>query len=105
MNVYTKEYLICPWCGEHSKCQVDHLYSEPHFPVSFGPWYCEVCGRGIDGKVNAPHDVTVWKSKLERSWTRQMVLLRFDGKDCPVFFVMEHNRYHGEERSLSLIHI
>ena len=96
-TTYRQEFLVCPWCGEESGCRVDHLYDMKAFSGAFGPWHCEHCKRGIEGRVRSPGDVKVWRSKLQRSFSRSMALLKFDGKDGPVFFVMDHDRYHGED--------
>jgi ribosomal protein L37AE/L43A len=96
VTLYRHEFAVCPWCGEESGGRVDHLYDRPN--TSFGPWFCEKCSRAFKGVAHAPGDVTITKDeKNTTSWTRQMVLLKFDGKDGPVFFVMDHKRYHTGE--------
>lgn len=95
MALYRHEFVICPWCDEQSGRRVDHLYDD-RMPRTFGPWYCEECRRGFSGTVRAPSDVEVTRENDGApSFSRSMALLRFDGKSGPVFFVMDHNRYHS----------
>lgn len=93
MALYQHDFAICPWCGEQSGGRVDHLYGDA-LPASFGPWYCKECRKPFRGKVNAPGDVTIERAEGHKDrFSRSMALLKFDGKDGPVFFVMDHNRY------------
>lgn len=95
--IYTKDFLICPWCDGESECQVSHLYGDRDFRGGFGPWACKVCNGWIEGKITGKRDVTVWKSSLWRPNTDGVALLKFDGKEGPVFFILECSRYHGNE--------
>ena len=93
MALYRQEFIICPWCEEESGCRVDHLYGGTNFQ-RIGPWYCNECRKPIMGKINAPGDVEITKGDdSKRSFSRSMALLKFEGKDGPVFFVMDHDRY------------
>lgn len=92
MALYRHEFVICPCCGEESGARVDHLYDDA-LPRSFGPWYCDRCGGPFSGTVMAPGVVEIRKDERRESFTRSMVLLKFDGKDGPTFFVMDHKRY------------
>lgn len=44
--------------------------------------------------MNAPGDVTIERDADATFTSRQMVLLKIEAKDGPVFFVMDHPRYH-----------
>jgi hypothetical protein len=91
--LYRQDFLVCPWCGEESGCRVDHLYGSASFQT-FGPWYCHECRKPITGKINAPGDVDVRRDETcTRSFSRSMALLKFEGKDGPTYFVMDHDRY------------
>lgn len=92
MALYKQDFAICPWCNGESGCRVDHLYND-HWG-GFGPWACKECRRHFRGKVNAPGEVTVERDKDATFTSRQMVLLKIEGKACPVYFVMDHPRYH-----------
>lgn len=92
-QLYRHEFLVCPWCGEQSGQRVDHLYDGGPFSDGFGPWYCKECRRGIQGRVIGPGDVQIWKSSTAARFSRSMALLRFDGADRAVFFVIDHDRF------------
>lgn len=98
-GLYKRDFAVCPWCEQESGGRVDHLYDQT--PRDAGPWYCDECGRPFRVRVNAPGDVTIMKVEdWKRRSTRSMALLKFDGKDGPVFFVMDHDRYwDGENES------
>lgn len=93
-NIYRHDFIICPWCEEQSGCRVDHLYDGSSFAHGFGPWYCAECRKGFTGKVNSPGDVDINKYISRETRTRSMALLKLDGKEGPVFFVMDHDRYN-----------
>ena len=89
--LYQKDFVICPWCDKQSGKGVSHLYDiAPH---DFGPWYCDACGKGFNGRVNARGDVTILRIDAARKFTRSLVLLKLDATDGPVYFIMDHNRY------------
>jgi hypothetical protein len=95
MALYKHEFAVCPWCEQKSGRRVDHLYGDRH-PVTAGPWYCDECKRPFRVKVNAPGDVELTKDEGNgQSFTRSLALLKFEGKEGPVFFVMDHNRYRS----------
>jgi ribosomal protein L37AE/L43A len=45
-TVVTHTYIVCPYCGEDEK-RVDHLDAAGR---TFGPWYCDECGKAYRGK-------------------------------------------------------
>lgn len=96
MALYRHEFCICPWCGEQSGRRVDHLYHDA-LPRAAGPWYCEECRKPFKVKVIAPGDVEITQTETRGIFSRSMALLKFEGKDGPVFFVMDHNRYRESE--------
>lgn len=98
-QLYRHEFLMCPWCSEQSGCRVDHLYDGSFFAAGFGPWYCKLCGNGIEGRVISPGNVEVRKSDTRRTFSRSMALLKLEGKKDTVFFIMDHNRYHSGDPS------
>lgn len=61
-------FLICPECGDE-RSRLDHLT----VGTSFGPWYCDECGLGINGKVTADGpEIEIHKDRLVKTF----VLLR-----------------------------
>jgi hypothetical protein len=96
MALYRHDLAICPWCEGESGHRVDHLY-DGHMPANAGPWYCKECRRSFRVKVNAPGDVELTKYEDNRPFTPSLALLKFDGKDGPVFFIMKHDRYRSSE--------
>lgn len=97
MALYKHEFAMCPWCDEKSGGRVDHLY-DMAMPCSFGPWQCDKCKKQFRGTIIAPGDVSLVRDESARdSFSRSIALLKFDGKEGPVYFVMDHNRYHNGE--------
>lgn len=97
MTLYRHEFAVCPWCEGETGQRVDHLYGDK-MPSKVRSWYCDECGKPFDVLVKAPGDVEITKAEgSKQSFSRSMALLKFDGKDGPVFFVMDHNRYHNGE--------
>jgi hypothetical protein len=47
------------------------------------------------GSRVAPGHVAIRKSASKRTFSRSMALLKLEGKDGTVYFVMEHSRYHS----------
>lgn len=95
MSLYRQDFAMCPWCDQQSGGRVDHLY-DGRLPCDFGPWYCDECRMPFRGTVKAPGDVTLYRDENNKQrFSRSMALLKFDGKDGPVFFVMDHNRYNN----------
>lgn len=92
MTIYQQDFLICPWCDQQSGQRVDHLYSDA-LPRAFGSWECKECGRSFRGTVTAPGTVTLERDEAAKVYGRALALLRFNGKDGPVYFVMDR-RYH-----------
>lgn len=90
MGLYTYDYVMCPWCEGKTGSRVDHLYPGP---TSFGPWYCDSCGQSFSGEVLAPGNVTVVRAPGKQQRTRSMALLKFDGREAPVYFVFDHGQY------------
>lgn len=90
-TIYTKDFCVCPWCEARTDSALDHLYDKPG--GTFGPWYCSECRAPFSGRINAPHDVTLWKEQnADSAFSPSVALIRFDGKDGPTFFVMKHDR-------------
>lgn len=94
MALYRHELAICPWCEGESGHRVDHLYGD-RMPTTAGPWYCNECRQSFRVKVNAPGDVELAKEIGRDAFTPSVALLKFDGKDGSVFFVMKHDRYRS----------
>jgi hypothetical protein len=98
LSLYRHDFLVCPWCNEESGCRIDHLYGDKNWK-EVGPWYCGECRKPIRATINAPGDVVVTRDEKDRrGWSRSMALLKLDGRDGPVFFVMDHDRYWNGER-------
>lgn len=96
MTLYRHELATCPWCNGASGHRVDHLYAHP-LPCRFGPWRCAECDKSFEGTVRAPGDVELIKDETASATARAMSLLKFDGKDGPTFFVMDHRHYSAQD--------
>lgn len=94
-SIIRHDFAICPWC-ETEGGRVDHLYGD-RMPAKAGPWSCKECGNAYNILVRAAGDVDVTKTEGRGHTTRAMALLKFDGKNGPVFFVMDHGHYHSGE--------
>jgi hypothetical protein len=92
MALYRHEFAMCPWCDGESGSRVDHLYDQK-LPTTFGPWYCDECGAPFSGIVLEPGNVEFRKEEKRDGFRRCMALLKFERKDGPTFFVMDHKRY------------
>ena len=95
MAIYKQDLAICPWCAGESGQRVDHLYDEA--PRNFGSWDCKNCGMSFQGRVNAPGDVTIEKDERSHKNRRALTLLKFESKDGPTFFVIDHKHYGAPE--------
>ena len=95
MALYHHDLAICPWCGAESGHRVDHLYGDKAWHEA-GPWYCDKCRQPFRVKINAPGDVEVTRTGARGIISRSLALLKFDGKNGPVFFVMDHDRYRED---------
>ncbi len=81
-------FCFCPWCQEKSGQRVDHLFASA--PTPFGPWYCDVCGRGFTGNVDELRNVTLHKNDRDQ-YVRTFVLLR--RADTNLFLVLDAKRH------------
>ena len=85
-RTYTQTYIHCPHCGEKGS-RVDHLFSDAHKPVSFGPWYCDSCGGSYRGKVL--NDNSVDLELLDQQKVDTLDLLILLPQEKPVYFVIK----------------
>lgn len=89
--LYTKDFVICPWCDAQTGSSVNHLYGQPGLRTE---WVCKECRRYYSVAINGPGDVDVARvDSAQGSWTRTMTLLK--RADSDLFFVMDHDRYLG----------
>ena len=84
----TKTYLNCPHCGERASV-VDHILAGQ--PRSFGPWYCDECGRSYTGSLAADGTIDLELAAAVRTAT--LNLLTIPPRDEPVYLVVHGGRY------------
>lgn len=91
-TLYTQKFIVCPWCHGRSGHRIDHLFQGQS--RDFGPWSCEKCHRSFRGTVDMTAPTVLVKIEKAESdpGRRTLALLRFDGADGPVFFVLEAGR-------------
>ena len=92
LTTYTRTFIVCPHCGAPTESSVDHLKAGQ----TFGPWYCEECGGGFQGKANgAQTEIEVVSS----SFRKTLDLLVLEPQEEPVYFVMKgfHSQGSSEE--------
>lgn len=66
----TKHYVKCPYC-QGSQNSVDHLFGRD---TSFGPWYCDACGKAYRGEVKGKE---IFIEKRPDQWCKNtLVFLR-----------------------------
>lgn len=83
----TRLHAICPHCGDHSKT-LDHLKEGQ----TFGPWYCDSCGRAYNGTYKGADTVLV-KDPRESRKIDTLVLLEYPPSDKPLRFLIEGMRF------------
>ncbi len=94
MATYTQVYVVCPWCEQESGHRVCHLFNPKYEPYAWGPWTCEKCRCEFRGSVNMVNEVTVERVGTGKpKYGRALALLLLDGKDGPVYFVMDRRYY------------
>lgn len=116
------DYIVCSSCGDATGFNVTHLRKEAlvaQTPRTFGPWFCDKCGRAIYGKVEADGTVLTepWTStkenravllKLEISPTENLYLVTKgmsfidEKKSETVEEARGHKRYFYEEHTCPL---
>lgn len=89
-STYSHDFVVCPWCGKESGCRVDHLYGRD---TSWRLWRCGKCQQSFRGTVRNTNVVTAEKTTDGGIRQRAMNLLKFEGVDGPVFFVMDGGTY------------
>ena len=89
MSTYTKNCMICPHCGARTDASVDHLKAGQ----SFGPWYCDECGGGYQGKANG---AAIEVQKMSSRFSKTLDLLVLEPHDMPIYFVMAGKTYHAK---------
>lgn len=75
-------HICCPNCGERGG-SVDHLAPGQ----SFGPWWCDGCGRSYGGTVRAVGDIEVTMGDAFKISTWDLLVL--PPQDKPLYFVVE----------------
>ena len=69
LTTITRHHIHCPHCNEIGS-YVDHLLNRN---TTFGPWYCDKCGKALEGKVV---DGLVFVEKSNKSSNDCIVILR-----------------------------
>lgn len=82
-------FIKCPHCEEKSG-RIDHLFDQRTI-VRFGPWYCDKCGGEYDGNVDEDNNVTT--SKRENKKIITLNLLKIEGKEKNILFIVEGMRF------------
>lgn len=75
-------HFDCPHCKKVEAFEVTHLISNRD---SFGPWYCENCGMGVEGRIDGGTvEVELSDTKTEET----LDLLRLPQQADPVYLVV-----------------
>jgi hypothetical protein len=77
--------IACPNCGEPAGT-VDHILDKSG-PTSFGPWYCDECGRGYNGSLLANGEIEVHLDDKTKVDTLDHLVLM--PQDKPVHFLVK----------------
>lgn len=98
-----QRYLIdCPSCGAERAFEVTHLWG---MQVSFGPWPCSHCGKGIRGVISG-YEVEI--EKTGGSMEDSLVLLKLPPQEQNILLVTkgrlidgddQHDQYHFESHT------
>lgn len=91
-KLITQTYVVCPNCGEGEK-RVDHLFDQGPRTRPFGTWYCEECGHGYDGTVDADNNVDIEITDKRKVITLDLLVM--PPQSSPVYFVVEGMRFPG----------
>lgn len=70
----TKKYIKCIDCGKKTEI-ISHLINNEGKEIGFGPWFCNHCGTGYNGKVIGDQ---VYITKCDRRKTDLTVILKKD---------------------------
>ena len=84
--------VSCPHCGVVDS-RVDHLFGEK---TTFGPWYCDECGRAYKGAVDG-HEVDITPLDASQRKVTTLDLLRIDGAAGPIWLVVKGRRFGGPQ--------
>lgn len=91
-----RTYVICPYCNKGEN-RIDHVDPPKKAPYTLEHiWFCDECGGGYTITMYDKNKICVNPSEHRKS--QELVLLRFEGADPPVYFVMKHDYWtvHGE---------
>lgn len=90
-KIITHRFIVCPSCGKGEK-PIDHLVPG----TNAGPWYCDLCGRGLMVDVHA--DGTLSRRYYSRSERRvnQLVLLRIPPCEKPIYLLVKGMRFETD---------
>ena len=90
LKTKTQCLIECPFCGEYDH-SVTHLMGSD---VSFGPWYCDKCGKSIEGKINSGVCFIKKSSKVK---TNTLVALELSDLSGPIFFIVKGMKFDREK--------
>jgi hypothetical protein len=88
-------HVACPNCGETAG-SVDHILDGTG-PNSFGPWYCNACGRGYHGELLAGGEIELRLSDTTKVETLDHLVLL--PQDKPVHFLVKGMAFVDEPGS------
>lgn len=115
VSTQTQTYVHCLHCN-HTLSTVDHLFesaqASPLKTQGFGPWYCDQCGHGYVGHVDAKKNVFLDPTPRDRKQNALAVLqhknllllvegMEFDGRPKANSPQERHegNQYYYEEHN------
>ncbi len=76
VQIFTKQRrcIACPECGK-GEFAVDHIIESGG---TFGPWFCNLCGFGFQGKADKGGPITVEAATTRKKITRDLIRLRIE---------------------------
>ena len=90
LKTETRYLIECPYChkDDHS---VGHLLDKN---TSFGPWYCDECGKAISGRTE---NGDVFLEETSRFVTRTLVALELPENTEPIFLIVKGRWFDGDK--------
>lgn len=92
-ELVSRIYVKCPFCGE-GKSRVCHLFGQ-QLPNTFGPWYCDGCGKGYTGTINSETDIDL-KEYTRDFFAPSLSVLKLEPRTEPVYLVLKDRAYNGD---------
>lgn len=78
------QHIVCPQCGAEDQFQWGHLSPGQ----TFGPWWCDHCGFGLEGRVNGAGLPDAWPVTSQSASPGFILLKMTVRSQGDVFFVL-----------------